>query len=109
MGQPVRVLAPEGHFRVLAVEGLDSFTAGIGVPQRYDDRHAVRRDAGMSPEQISRETGIKPYPLGRYLTALRQIPDGALSRALDLAAEADAGVKGYSKDYIPIERFICAL
>ena len=70
---------------------------------------SVRRDAGMSPEQISRETGIKPYPLGRYLTALRQIPDGALSRALDLAAEADAGVKGYSKDYIPIERFICAL
>ena len=56
VGQPVRVQAPEGHFRILAVEGFDSFTAGIGVAQGYDDRHAVRRDAGIQAGKKDQRT-----------------------------------------------------
>jgi len=67
------------------------------------------KKAGMTSQQISSETGIKPYPLGRYLTALENISDKAIARALRLASEADNGIKGYSKEYVPIEQLICSL
>ena len=70
---------------------------------------SVCRRAGMTPEQISKETGIKPYPLSRYIKAVGGVSDSSLSRAIRLAAVADSGVKGYSRDYVPIEQFICSL
>ncbi|MCQ2427009.1 MAG: DNA polymerase III subunit delta [Clostridia bacterium] len=67
------------------------------------------RKNGMTSQQISAETGIKPFPLGRYLTAVENLSDTAITRALKLASEADSGIKGYAKDYIPIEKLICSL
>lgn len=66
-------------------------------------------NAGMNPTDISAVTGIKPYPLSKYLGALRGVDEKALRRALDACAEADRGVKGYTQDYISIERLICSL
>lgn len=65
--------------------------------------------SGMTQGDISAATGIKSYPLGRYLTALRSTDEATLRRALDACAEADRGVKGYGQDYIPIERLICSI
>ena len=36
-------------------------------------------------------------------------PDRTLSRALALTAGADGGVKGYGRDYLPIEMLICSI
>lgn len=66
-------------------------------------------NAGMNPTDISASTGIKPYPLSRYLGALRGVDEKVLARALDACVEADKGVKGYTQDYISIERLICSL
>lgn len=66
---------------------------------------------GMSQNEISEATGIRPYPLGRCISALRGIDNPAqmLKRAVTACVEADAGVKGYTQDYIPIEKLICSL
>lgn len=65
--------------------------------------------AGMSPGDISAATGIKPYPLGRYVTALHGLSEENLARALAACGDADRGVKGFSQDYVPIERLICSI
>jgi len=67
------------------------------------------KKSGMSSEQISSATGIKPYPLSRYLSGLERTDTQRLKAALDAARSADLAVKGYSKDYISIEQFICSL
>lgn len=69
----------------------------------------VCRKAGMSAPEIAAATGINPYPLGRYLTALEGMSDSAISDALAACREADAAVKSYARDYVPIERLICSL
>lgn len=65
--------------------------------------------AGMTQNDISAATGIKPYPLGRYINALHGVDEAVLRRALDACSAADRGVKGYAQDYIPIERLICSI
>lgn len=65
--------------------------------------------SGMVPQDIATATGIKPYPLGKYITALRGVDETALRRALDACADADRGVKSFSQDYLPIERLICSI
>lgn len=79
----------------------------------FCDMSAVNtcRKAGMDSRQISEATSIKPYPLSRYTAAIDSMkdPDRTLSRALALTAGADGGVKGYGRDYLPIEMLICSL
>lgn len=72
---------------------------------------AVCMHDGMSQNEISEATGIKPYPLGRCINALRGMnePRRVLKRAVAACVEADAGIKGYTQDYIPIEKLICSL
>jgi DNA polymerase-3 subunit delta len=65
--------------------------------------------SGMTGQQISEATGIKPYPLGRYLKALETADAAAVNRALELARAADEGVKGYGDGYVAIERLICSM
>jgi DNA polymerase-3 subunit delta len=69
----------------------------------------VCRKAGMAQNEIASVTGINPYVLGRYLTAIEGMTAERLSTALAACREADAALKGYAKDYIPIERLVCAL
>ncbi len=69
----------------------------------------VCRKAGMPQNEIASVTGINPYVLSRYLTALEGMTAQGISTALAACREADAAVKGYAKDYIPIERLICSL
>ncbi len=75
------------------------------------DMYAVDtcRRAGMSAEQISAATKIKPYPLSRYMTALESLSRERLKTALELARKADAGIKNGARDYVPIELLICSL
>ena len=67
------------------------------------------RKAGMTREQMTSATGIKPYPLGRYLQALDDADEKKLKRALELAGEADEKIKGYGADYVAIEQLICSM
>lgn len=65
--------------------------------------------AGMPRAEMSEKTGIKPYPLGRYIDAVEGVPADAINRVLSLAVRADEGVKGYGRDYVPIEQLICSI
>ena len=65
--------------------------------------------AGMNQNDIAAATGIKPYPLAKYITAMKNIPAEALSKTLDLCVAADAQTKGYGKGYVPIEQLICSI
>ena len=67
------------------------------------------RKAGMPSQKISEMTGLRPYPVSLCLKALETMDTGRLKKALEAAKIADAGVKGYAKDYVPIERLICSL
>ncbi len=69
---------------------------------------ACRRD-GMTPEAISTATGIKPYPLSKYLAAADRTSPERIRALLASAGKADDGVKGYAKDFLPVETFICGL
>ena len=69
----------------------------------------VCRKAGMMQNEIASVTGINPYVLSRYMTAIEGMTAERLSSALAACREADAALKGYAKDYIPIERLICSL
>lgn len=69
----------------------------------------VCRKSGMTREQMSAQTGIKPYPLGRYLQALDNVSDESLKRALALAGDTDEKIKGYGADYVAIEQLICSM
>ncbi|MCQ2354000.1 MAG: DNA polymerase III subunit delta [Clostridia bacterium] len=70
---------------------------------------SILLNAGMMQNDIATATGIKPFPLGKYMNALRGIDDADLRRALNACVAADMGIKGYSQDYVPIEKLICSL
>lgn len=65
--------------------------------------------AGMNQNDIAAATGIKPYPLAKYIAAMKNIGSDALTRTLDLCVAADAQTKGYGKGYVPIEQLICSI
>lgn len=65
--------------------------------------------AGMTRTEMSEKTGIKPFPLGRYADAVEGLSEDKLNRALSLAVRADEGVKGYGREYVPIEQLICSM
>lgn len=70
---------------------------------------SICMNSGMMQNDIAAATGIKPYPLAKYMSALRGVDDDALRRALNACVTADMGVKGYAQDYVPIEKLICSL
>lgn len=65
--------------------------------------------AGMSPQAISAETGLREYPVKLYSEAVRRLPRGAIGSLLSAASDADAALKSSAADYLPIERLICAM
>ncbi len=70
---------------------------------------AVCRDGGMTPDRISAATGIKPYPLSKYLGALDRSGKGRVSALLDAAVEADEKIKSGTSGYLPIELLVCSV
>lgn len=67
------------------------------------------QSAGMNQNDIAAATGIKPYPLAKYIAAMKNIGAEALEKTLDLCVAADAQTKGYGKGYVPIEQLICSI
>lgn len=65
--------------------------------------------SGMTAQDISTATGIKPYPLGRYLSALKSTTPDTLSRAVSACSAADAALKSWGRGYVPIEQLICTI
>ncbi len=65
--------------------------------------------AGMNPSDISAATGIKPYPLGRYLSVIRTLRPETLAAAVSASKYADASVKSFGRGYVPIEQLICSI
>jgi hypothetical protein len=63
----------------------------------------------MNQNDIAAATGIKPYPLAKYIAAMKNIGADALAKTLDLCVAADAQTKGYGKGYVPIEQLICSI
>jgi len=70
---------------------------------------AICRDGGMTPDAISAATGIKPYPLSKYLSALDHTGQGRMSELLDAARAADEAIKSGNSDFLPIEVLICSV
>ena len=67
------------------------------------------QSAGMNQNEIAAATGIKPYPLSKYIAAMKNIGSDALARTLELCVAADAQTKGWGKGYVPIEQLICSI
>ena len=65
--------------------------------------------AGMSQNDIAAATGIKPYPLAKYIAAMKNIGADALEKTLALCVAADAQTKGWGRGYVPIEQLICSI
>ena len=65
--------------------------------------------AGMNQDAIAAATGIKPYPLAKYIGAMKNIGADALEKTLELCVAADAQTKGWGKGYVPIEQLICSI
>jgi DNA polymerase III delta subunit len=65
--------------------------------------------AGMNQDAIAAATGIKPYPLAKYVAAMKNIGADALEKTLALCVAADAQTKGWGKGYVPIEQLICSI
>ncbi len=70
---------------------------------------AVCTKNGMTQSEISEATGIKPYPLAKYLSSLAGTDEATLRRALEACTAADASLKNGDRDFLPIERLICSL
>jgi DNA polymerase-3 subunit delta len=70
---------------------------------------ATLTSAGMNPGDISAATGIKPYPLTRYLTAIKTLRPEAIAAAVSASKYADAAVKSFGRGYVPIEQLICSI
>lgn len=67
------------------------------------------QSAGMDRDAIAAATGIKPYPLGKYMLAMKDISAESLKSTLERCVAADALTKGYGKGYVPIEQLICSI
>jgi DNA polymerase III delta subunit len=64
---------------------------------------------GKSAKEIAAAFKMHEYKAGLCIKAVSRVDVARLSRAVELAATADAALKQYATDYAPIERLICTL
>ena len=67
-------------------------------------------DAGRSEQEAAAALKMHAFRVSLYRKALARIPDARLRRVIALTARADLEIKSSrTKDYLPIEKLICAL
>jgi len=82
------------------------------IARTFGDMQNVRllSDAGKSQAEIAADLHLHAYKVGLILRAVSRTDAARISRAVALAAEADAALKRMgAADYAPIEKLICAL
>ena len=81
------------------------------ISKTFCDMQIVRTflDAGRNAKEIASILKMHEYKVGLLCKAVSRTDPARLTRAIDLAVEADAAVKGASAGYTAIEKLICSL